>query len=121
VFKLNFSAYLDYRPKKSMRHCIGTIIAERALIDKNTNQNRECGIVIKQTADETARLLSPQNKSARRNEPRADRETSVALSQRLCAYCQSGSDHFTSPYAIPDRSNRLRRCCHRWHTIAVRR
>jgi hypothetical protein len=36
---------------------------------------------------------------------RTDRETSVALSQRLCAYCQSGSDHFTSPSAIPDRSN----------------
>jgi hypothetical protein len=39
-----------------MRHCVGTIMAERALVHKNTNQNREYGILIKQTAKEPALL-----------------------------------------------------------------
>jgi hypothetical protein len=33
-------------------------MADRALIHKNTNQNRKCGIVIRQTAEEPALLGS---------------------------------------------------------------
>ena len=59
--------------------------------------------MIKQTADETARLLPPENKSARRNEPAGGSKLPVALSQRRCVFvpyiamCETGSLQSPAP------------------------
>jgi len=56
-------------------------MADRALIHKSTNQNRECGIVIKQTAEEPAlpAATAPKTNPPAGMNQRADRETSRCL------------------------------------------
>jgi hypothetical protein len=61
---------------------IGTIMADRALMHKNTNQNRECGIVTRQTDKKPALLSCYRQKT---NPP-------AGMNQRAPSTCVNSED-----------------------------
>ena len=95
--------------------------------DKNSRKLRVRHRDIKQTAEEPAlpAATAPKTNPPAGMNQRADRETYIALSQRLCAYCWSGSDrlhrHVRARAAPVALTGSTAQCAHLNRVVLARR